>query len=1141
MERTVNSELLRTLLAQSPVLPTSEELLRLMLQAEMNGLMTEGQQPADAELLESAGWFFLGTASSPQADEYYGAGLRRQAFQVAAHLLDLTLRTSPTSEDPLVKARLCFAAQVAYIRGFQQPNAAALMRKMYAEGVSWTGLLPQPPLACLHLAILFLAGEHRPLRAYLRFAVEELNELRERWALQNLTPSWLGAAANVVLGLQSIVWFQRNGGTLALDSARTLFLLAVTTARGDTLSKWVASHLLDLSEDLAKSSPWTVFPPDTPKPIIQAFTHGSPPVLTLWPPQVDFLNGEHGRVFDEETRRLFFASPTSAGKTLIAQLLIAVHLGRGGRGACFVVPTRSLSAEVSQALRKRLGRLARIEQNDVLTPDTREIEVEEARPFLISVVTPEKLSYLLHRDTQAVLSAYDLFIFDEAHNVNNASRGWLLESLITYLHVVTLASEHRLMLMSAAVGNDQQFIQWLRGGSEPYAGGTRVQSPWRAPRRLTAVYRTRIGEQSGTKPIQGKQEHRKVFPLEGFLSTPLFDVLNQRLTVGKVGELVLRSSTNKKMDGSTPQYETVVPLVKALGRLGLVMAVIQDKKLVQSFAIKLAGLYPQQPLDARLQGLIEESRRALGEDHPLTKTLQRGVAFHHGEIPNQLRLKIERAAAQQLVHSIVCTTSLTEGVNLPVHSVVIVQRYRHDQNGQQVHTLTPSQLLNALGRAGRAAMETEGVLVLVAAPHERDDNRILQEAAPAQEDLTINSVLSDQGLLNEFATLEQQLAHDEEALFQVADERASDFTSFVWWLAAENEGQVDAVVTALQRSFAVTQLNALQLETVLRLVRRVVNRYNATPEDERRRWARTSTSLSTSARLDALAKQAAEDFDLMFATDVAFIQRLLDLCLDEALEFREVKRSLWGRRSNWPHRELLDLWINGHSIQDLHEVLSTEQATLSDVQGYLYEFVEFTLPWIISSLLERMVVMGNQVCVEPAQIPTLTALLRFGLPLVEMIPPVRDGQLSRDLAVRVWQAVGLDASLEDVKAWLRAHDIEEWTRVLELSTYEFESLLDFIAEGLNFQQFEGQEFARVTVPDLIVDRTFEVKERDHLGVQVHVVTQGGQTLTIPNQYQSPIAQAIERGYDLTGQHPNLPGLLLVFDLDNDAPAPESMD
>lgn len=780
MERTVNSELLGTLLAQSPVLPTSDELLRLMVQAEMNGMMTEGQLPADAELLESAGWFFLGTASSPQADEYYGAGLRRQAFQVAAHLLDLTLRTTAASGDPLVKARLCFAAQVAYIRGFQQPNAAALLRKTYLEGVAWPEVLPQPPLACLHLAMLFLAGNHRALRRYLRQASNELSGLRERWALEDLTPTWLGAAVNVIYGLQSMVWFQRSGNQTTLATARALFQLAVTTARGDSLSKWVASHLSDLSQDLEQSSPWTVLPPDTPRNVIQAFTHGSPPVLTLWPPQIEFLSGEHGRLFDVEQRRLFLASPTSAGKTLIAQLLIAVHLGRGGKGACFVVPTRSLSAEVSQALRSRLGRLARIEQSDVLTPEQNEFEPDEARPFLISVLTPEKLSYLLHRDAQAVLEAYDLFIFDEAHNVNNAGRGWLLESMITYLHAVTLNSTHQIMLMSAAVGNDQHFVQWLRGGSEPYAGGTRVQSEWRAPRRLTTVYRTRMGQQRGTRPIQRSQAHRKIFPLEGLLTAPLFETVEQSLTVGEVGELVLRSNDNTRMDDSTPQYETVVPLVKALGRLGLVMAVIQNKILVQNFALKLAELYPERPLDARLQGLVEECRRALGEGHPLTATLQKGVAFHHGEIPTHLRLKIEKAAAQHLVHSIVCTTSLTEGVNLPVHSVVIVQRFRRDQNGQQVRTLTPSQMLNALGRAGRAAMETEGLLVLVAASDEREDGLILREASPAQEELMINSVLADQAALTEFEVLEERLASDEEALFQVMDERASDFTTFVW-------------------------------------------------------------------------------------------------------------------------------------------------------------------------------------------------------------------------------------------------------------------------------------------------------------------------------------------------------------------------
>ena len=87
-------------------------------------------------------------------------------------------------------------------------------------------------------------------------------------------------------------------------------------------------------------------------------------------------------------------------------------------------------------------------------------------------------------------------------------------------------------------------------------------------------------------------------------------------------------------------------------------------------------------------------------------TLPSGVAFHHGDVPLELRGVIEQAAQEGRLRCVVCTSSLTEGVNLPVHSVIIVQRRNHE--GQRV--LTPSQVLNALGRAGRGAIETEGLL-----------------------------------------------------------------------------------------------------------------------------------------------------------------------------------------------------------------------------------------------------------------------------------------------------------------------------------------------------------------------------------------------------------------------------------------------
>ncbi|GAA0474497.1 hypothetical protein Aca07nite_64020 [Actinoplanes capillaceus] len=56
---------------------------------------------------------------------------------------------------------------------------------------------------------------------------------------------------------------------------------------GDLHSRWVANHLLELSGEAEEGSLWNpdVLPPTVPALVRQAFTVGSPPVLTLWEPQ----------------------------------------------------------------------------------------------------------------------------------------------------------------------------------------------------------------------------------------------------------------------------------------------------------------------------------------------------------------------------------------------------------------------------------------------------------------------------------------------------------------------------------------------------------------------------------------------------------------------------------------------------------------------------------------------------------------------------------------------------------------------------------------------------------------------------------------------------------------------------------------
>lgn len=83
---------------------------------------------------------------------------------------------------------------------------------------------------------------------------------------------------------------------------------------------------------------------------------GDPPVLTLWPPQLELLTAEdRPSPLSADTRRLVLSFPTSAGKTLLAQLFVATHLQASSGRVCYVAPTHSLCREVRRSLDRRLA------------------------------------------------------------------------------------------------------------------------------------------------------------------------------------------------------------------------------------------------------------------------------------------------------------------------------------------------------------------------------------------------------------------------------------------------------------------------------------------------------------------------------------------------------------------------------------------------------------------------------------------------------------------------------------------------------------------------------------------------------------------------------------------------------------------
>ena len=462
-------------------LPTVADLTDLIAALEIElvrGLTATGFR-AELQPARKTAWYLHGIASTAESSRY-PAEQRRRAFAVSAHVLDLLLADpAETGRARLVTA---FAAQVGYHRADESPNAGAVHRRLQPDLQQTPGFAEGAEVA-LHAGILFLGLDTAALNQSLRVWAEEASALTRGAELVDLDGTMFGSTQRILRGVADLVRYLREGDLDALGSAREHLRLVVDAEVGltDLDTRWVAAHLLTLADDLSVSSIWAVLPLDVPAAVKQAFTLDRQPVLTLWPPQRSLVAHPTMSPLDQDTRRLLVSVPTSAGKTLLAQLIICAHTAQSAGDVCYVTPLRSLGREMRQALKSRLRYLDRN-----LGPDLPDGFGSAADLFLsddgrtlpqVEVMTPERLMNALRQSPQEVLDRFSLFIIDEVHLIaDSGGRGLLLEGLLSLLD----ASGARLMLLSGVMGNAASLAAWTSSGT----GDVLFTDDWRAPRRL---------------------------------------------------------------------------------------------------------------------------------------------------------------------------------------------------------------------------------------------------------------------------------------------------------------------------------------------------------------------------------------------------------------------------------------------------------------------------------------------------------------------------------------------------------------------------------------------------------------------------------------------------------------------------------
>ena len=104
---------------------------------------------------------------------------------------------------------------------------------------------------------------------------------------------------------------------------------------------------------------------------------------------------------------------------------------------------------------------------------------------------------------------------------------------------------------------------------------------------------------------------------------------------------------------------------------------------------------------------LERSMGGHGRDWVVTKGLRKGVGVHHGLVPKYIQNEIIRLFNQSCLHTLICTTTITEGVNTTAKNMVILSNMKGSK------MLKKFDAMNIEGRAGRFLKHYNGRVIVL--------------------------------------------------------------------------------------------------------------------------------------------------------------------------------------------------------------------------------------------------------------------------------------------------------------------------------------------------------------------------------------------------------------------------------------------
>lgn len=482
----------------------------------------------------------------------------------------------------------------------------------------------------------------------------------------------------IAKALYRVVKYLQSGDQQLLNKSRNdlLGLQKISELRREPAIWWVIKLMSIMFDGIEVASLWKSlnFHFDTSSNRINKYIRGlvfsTPPKTELFKTQRESLS----KVLNPNDSGAVISLPTSSGKTRIAEIAILDCLEKDASAkVLYIAPFRSLSFEVENSLATALKNAGVTISSLYGSGYVSVSDVFELIESDVIVATPEKVKSVL-RYNKNLVSRVRLVIIDEGHLLGADDRLTRYEIFIEELRFSIERNGGKFLVLSAVLPNAEDIARWLTKSETNLFASTWRTSNERlgtlefTKNNVNVVWRRSTGEVYSINPNFVKDCRTK----NEAVAKAAYKFRDNGVTLIFVGSrqsvFTIAKEYQKNLGKNPPKHEWLATTI--------------------------------------WERYVLASKENYGEENHWLKYAELGILCHNGDLHADVRIPLEQLMYTDKPLVIIATSTLGQGVNLGVSTVVFQGIY---QAGKPI---SKRDFWNIAGRAGRAFVDNEAKIIV---------------------------------------------------------------------------------------------------------------------------------------------------------------------------------------------------------------------------------------------------------------------------------------------------------------------------------------------------------------------------------------------------------------------------------------------